>query len=368
MNTRIGNNVTRRLKRSIVFCMTALAISCATMHENAVQPVPAQDVPVWVRDLEMAFPARDWLAVSESGSSRRSAESAAIDALARIFKTDVESLTQTSQHFSEVISGAAGMQTVTLDQSNRYSQEVNTSTAIQGLIGVQTNVYQAIDGTYYAAAHMNRGESAARYSGMIREQTESIDRLLRSAGTNPDTLEAYASISFAYTLAQITDNFQHILEVLDPDTAAQKPFYGGAHALKVKMIECAAGITIGVQFDTEQLENTMLFSRAAGSFFQNMGFKINESGKGDYVLQARVRFEIIRQSIVSCRYYFDAALENQSGAVLFAFTGNERKAHPNRESEARSLAVRAVEANIKDGAFASEFDAWLHSLLNNTSR
>jgi hypothetical protein len=60
----------------------------------------AQAVPVWVNELEKAFPSRDWVAVVANGASQPQAESAAMNALARAFKTDVASLTQSSQRFS----------------------------------------------------------------------------------------------------------------------------------------------------------------------------------------------------------------------------------------------------------------------------
>ena len=130
------------------------------------------------------------------------------------------------------------------------------------------------------------------------------------------------------------------------------------------MLACAANITIGIDFQTEQDSDKTLFTRAAGSFFRDLGFRINESGTGDYVLRANVRLEIIRQALVSCRYFFDAALEDAYGDALFSYTDNERKAHPNNESEARRLAVRAVETAIKEGSFATGFDHWLNSLLD----
>lgn len=364
MSNSIGKLVLYRVI-SIAMCIIVMLVSsCATIPANPLPPGSAQKAPLWVSDLESAFPARDWLAVSESGTSLDIAESSAMDALARIFKTDVASLTQTSQQFSEIVNGAEGSETVSFDQSKNYSQEVNTSTNVKGLIGVRTDMYQASDGTYYVSARMNRRECAASYSGMIRENTVIINRLLSAAGRNPNTLEHYASLSFAEKLAQITDNFQNILEVLDTGTAGKRPVYGGANAIRAKMLECAAGITIGIIFDTELPSDKTLFTRAAGSFFQNMGFKINERGEGDYVLRANVRFEAILQALMSSRYFFDAALENKNGVVLFSFTDNGRSAHPNRESEARRLAVKAVEESIKEGSFAAELDVWLNSLLD----
>jgi hypothetical protein len=341
-------------------------ISCTTSSGSAEKTVDSvRKVPTWVTNLNAAFPAKDWVAVSASSSSQRMAESAAMEALARAYKTDIASLTQTSQQFSQIVNDVAGKKSISFDQSQDYSQQINLSTNMRGLIGVQTDMFQASDDTIYVVARMNRKECAARYSEMIRENTAIIDKLLSMAGSNPATFESYAFLGFAYNVAQITDNFQNILEVLDPSAFARKPAYGGANAIKTKMLECAARITIGIDFNTEQDADKTLFARAAGSFFSEMGFKTNEQGIGTYILRANVRFEAIsQQNIVSSRYFFDAALENSQGIAIFSFTDDDRKAHPNNESEARRLAVRAAEMCIKEGAFASEFDVWLNSLLD----
>jgi hypothetical protein len=329
-------------------------------------PATAQAAPNWVNDLNKAFPAKDWVAVVANGSSQPQAENAAMNALARAFKTDVASLTQASQRFSQIVNDAAGKKTVSFDESKSFSQDVNTSTNVKGLIGVQIDVYRAPDRTVYVNARMNRRECSARYSGMIRENAATINRLLADAAAIPeqDTFDVYSRLSFAYAIALITDNFQNILEVLDPTAVNRKPGYGGANAIKTKMLECSALITIGIVIDTEQQQDKTLLTRAAGSFFRDLGFKINEQGQGNYTLRANARFEGLAQNVNSCRYYLDAVMENRNKAAVFSFTEDDRKAHPNSASEARRLAVRAAETSFKEGKFAQEFDSWLNSLLD----
>jgi len=323
----------------------------------------AQAVPNWVNNLHQAFPEREWVAVTAQGTDQSQAEAAAMNALARAFRTDVASITHASQQFSQIVNNSAGSRNVSFDESRNFEQEVITGTNVKGLIGVQIDVYRARD-TVYVNARMNRRECAARYSAMIRENTAVINRLLAlAAAASPGTFEAYANLSFAYAVAQVTDNFQNILEVLDISAVNRRPGYGGANAIRAAMFECAALITIGLVIETEQQSDKTLFTRAAGSFFRDRGFRINENGQGNYVLRANVSFEELRQSVITCRYYFDAALENRNGVSIFSFTENDRKAHMNIASEARRLAVRAVETSIKEGRFAQEFDAWLNSLL-----
>ena len=339
------------------------ALTVFLLAACAQTPAAAQAAPGWVNDLEKAFPSREWVAVVAQGSSQPQAENAAMNALARAFKTDVASLTQASQRFSQIVNNAAGSRSIDFQESQNFSQDVNTTTNVRGLIGVQIDVYRAPDRTVYVNARMNRRESAARYSGMVRENTAIINTLLAAATPIQGTFEAYSRLSFAHAVAQVTDNFQNILEVLDPTAANRRPGYGGANAIKTKMLECAALITIGIDVTTEQAADKTLFTRAAGSFFRDLGFRINEQGQGNYILRVNARFELITQSLVSCRYYLDVALENARKTAIFSFTEDDRRAHPNTESEARRLAVRAVETSLKEGNFAGEFDAWLNTLM-----
>jgi len=322
----------------------------------------AQAVPGWVNNLEGSFPSRDWVAVVAQGSSQPQAENAAMNALARAFRTDIASLTESSQRFTQII-GASN--NVAFNESRNFSQDVNTSTNVRGLIGVQIDVYRAPDRTVYVNARMNRRECAARYTGMIQENVRVINTLIASAAAIPvqASFDVYSRLSFAHAIAQVTDNFQNILEVLDPTAVNRRPGYGGANAIKTRMLEVASLITIGITVDTEQSADRTLFIRAAGTFFRDLGFRINEQGQGSYILRANARFEGISQSVMSCRYYLDAALENTNGAAIFSFTEDDRKAHPNNASEARRLAVRAVETSLKEGVFAQEFNSWLNSLL-----
>jgi hypothetical protein len=323
----------------------------------------AQPAPLWVTNLERAYPSKDWIAVNGQGASQTQAESTAMNALARTFRTDIVSLTQASQKYSEIINSAAAKGKIKFDESKNFTQEVNTASNVKGLIGVQTDVYKASDKTVHVNARMNRRECAARYTGMIRENTAIINTLLKAAMPQQDTFDVYAKLGFAHAIAQVTDNFQNILEVLDSTAVNRKPNYGGANAIKAKMLEAAALITIGVTVNTEQQADKTLLTRAAGSFFRDLGFKTDESGKGNYTLRANVRFETIQQNVVSCRYYLDADLISADSVSIFTFTEDDRKAHPDTVSEARRLAVRAVETSFKEGKFAVEFNVWLNLLV-----
>ena len=325
----------------------------------------AQAAPGWVTSTESAFPGRDWVVVTAEGASQSQAESNAMNALARAFRTDVTSLTQASRQFSQMVNNTEGKSnnSIAFNESRNFSQEIDVSTNVRGLIGVQIDVYRDNRGTVHVCARMNRRESAARYSGIIGENEAIIGKLLVPAVPS-GTFEAYARLCFAHALAQVTDNFQNILEVLDPTAAGRRPGYGGAGAIRARMLEYASLITVGVAVNTEQQADKTLFTRAAASFFRDRGFKTDEQGGGDTVLSVNVRFEDLHQNVFSSRYFMDASLKNQGKATIFSFTENDRKAHTHSRAEARRLAVRAVEASLKEAKFAQEFDSWLNSFVD----
>lgn len=120
--------------------------------------------------------------------------------------------------FSQIVNDASGKKTVSFDEGKNFSQNVNTSTNIKGLIGVQIDVFRAKDNTVYVNARMNRKECGNRYSGMIKENAAIINRLLADAAAIPqqDSFDVYSRLSFAYSIAVITDNFQNILKFLIP--------------------------------------------------------------------------------------------------------------------------------------------------------
>ena len=327
----------------------------------ATQPAPADiKTPAWVSNLKGAYPSHDWIAAIASGDTQRAAEQAAMNSLAQTFRIDVASRTQTTHRFTQTANEASGKRSVSYDESQNFTQEVNTATNIRFLIGVQTDHYQTHDGTFYANARMNRSECAARYAGMIRENTAVINKLLAFADGQTDSIEAYSALSFAAAIAETTDNFQNILEVLESSSAGHRPPYGGANAIIARMRETASRITIGIAVETAEHNDAALIGKAIASFFTAKGFKTAEQGL--YMLRANLRFEPLAYSeLQSYRYYFNAVLEGKNGTAIFSFTEDDRKNHA-LSPEAKRMALSSVETSIKEGKFAADFEAWLNSL------
>jgi hypothetical protein len=351
-----ANGYTHAAWRLTKFCIALLFLFTVGL-------VHAQTAPGWVADLARAFPASDWVAVQGTGADRAAAESAAMNALARAFKTDVASLTQASQRMSQIVTDAAGKQSITFNESRNLAAEVTTASQVRGLIGVQTDLYQAPDGTCYVNARMNRRECAARYSAMIQENGRVIARLMNLAAGMPSGFDAYSALNYAYNLAVPTDNFQNILEVLDPRTVSQKPSYGSADAIKVLLQNAARSIVIRVMVSGDTGDR---ITRSFTQFFSACGFRTTRSGASTYLFNASLELENAdfgtNQRYQDVRYALNVYAEDAEGIEVFSFSGEGRASHAT-ESEARQLALRKVEASIGEEDFAAAFNAYLSALL-----
>jgi hypothetical protein len=357
--------------KKLIFCLIPLMVimGCASggkANTNQGQSQASQNVPDWVRDPEKVYPSADWVAVTGQAADQKGAEDAAMNALARAFKTDIVSLTEANQQFSQIVDSTAGKKTVVFTESKDFSETVKTGSSVIARIGVETGTFQLADGNvWYANARMNRRECASRYAGMVRENTAVINNLLGRASSleSRSGFEAFAALYYAASIAQVTDNFQNILEVLDPSAVNRRPGYGGTAAIKTRMLAVAGRTTIGLSVETEDRQEAVTIRRALGAFFTRMGFKVNEQGKGDYTLSAGVIFETVNTTQVkTCRWFLDAVLEAQGGTAIFSYTGQDRAAHL-QDKEARRMALRDVESSVKEGDFAKHFDTWLGLLL-----
>jgi hypothetical protein len=339
--------------------LIAITAACAASPQTA----ELQAAPPWVQNLEQVYPSREWVAVTSQGADRNQAESAAMNALARAFKTDVASLASASRQFSQAVNTIAGKQSVSFDQTQNFVQEVTTASSAQGLISMQTDVYTAMDGTVYASARMNRAECGRRYQAMIRENDRVITQLLGTANRLPESFDAYSALNYAYNLAVPTDNFQSIWEVLDARAVSQKPSYGSADAVRTLRQNTARAIVIAVTV-TGDVNGRIL--RTFTQLFSRRGFRTTRSGAATYRFNAALSLEKVdlgqNQRYPAVQFILTVYAEDRNRIEVFSYSGEGRSVHAS-ESEARQQALRQVEASISEEEFAAEFDTYLSSLL-----
>jgi len=347
-----------RLTKYTLFLFPAvLVFSCAS------SPPKTQTAPLWVTDTEKVYPDRNWLVVVEAEQDAKLAERAAVTRLAQVFRVDLVSITDANRQFAETISSVKGKKRLITTQSSDIAQELISTSAVSGLIGLQVESWANPNGRSYANARMNRAECSARYSAMIRENEKVIGGLLEEAERNPGTFEAFQTLNLAHSFAVVTDNLHSLLTVLDPSAVSRRPSYGNAEAVKSLAQSAGRSIVVTVRVNGD---NSGRIEKAFTESLNSRGFRTSAMGDNSYVLAASFQLEDVNlanpDNYKYARYILTYSLKNKDGAELFSSSNNGREGHLT-ESEARQRAIRAAEQNIASTGFAVNFDAFFASLL-----
>lgn len=323
--------------------------------------VPA--APAWVTNKEAAYPNGEWLCFVEAAPDRSGAETAAMNALAQAVRVDVHSATAANMSMVSQIQKNGGK---TLSQSaefKSFAQELSVVSSVQGLMGVEKDFWNAPNGEVYAMARMNRAQCAARYAALIGENERLIGLIKTRAAEQRGSFDAYAGLSFAEGLAEMTDNFIAIRSVLRPETTGTAPSYGNAGAVKALAQEAARSITVKVSVSGDVDKR---LEKALAAVFSRRGFK---TGSGGYTLRADYSVEDAPQATdrgVFARFVLTAALEDSGGRAVLEWSESDREGHASIQ-EARQKALRRAETLIAgtddEPGFAGAFGDWFASLL-----
>ena len=341
-------------------CMTYIVLAvCAggLIACAAANPKTGSSAPLWVTDLDAAFPNSAWLCAVETGAGKHAAESAALASLAQSFSVDVSSASRASLAFARAAEQNGAKSAASTAEFRSFAQETEASSSVAGLIGVETSFWVSPAGQTWAIARMNRAACAARYESLIAQNERLITALTAAARQKRGAFDAYANLAFAAEIAALTDGYAALLSVLRP--AARALSYGNAQTVKAALNEEARRIVIETRVTGD------IGGRAARAFlsvFTSRGFR---AGAGAYVLRAELLVEDAPQkdqNFTYARLSLSAALASPGGATLFAWSENDRQGHLTRD-EARQRALLAAEELITHTGFAPAFDAWLASQL-----
>ena len=337
------------LKKAFV-CVFAISAAYALHAQGAA--------PLWVTDKDKAFSEAEWVCAVEQAPSRAEAQSASASSLARVFKMDVKSVTSAAHNFAQAASAGGGQSSM----HRSLRQQVDTSSDVAGLMGVVNDFWAAPDGSWYAAARMNRKEGAATYSSIIKQNRDVISTLLDDAAAAPATFEAYEALAFALDLAPLNDNYLSILSVLN-NSARQsiKVSYGNAAAVRALAQKAAAGIVIAVEVSGDDAGS---IAKAFADVFSKRKFRTISGGAGAYTLSAEFSLfqEEAPENMYRVRYLVNAVLQDNQGEEIVSFTENKRVTSTT-QSQTIARAVRDAGKSISETGFAKNFDDYLASLL-----
>jgi hypothetical protein len=332
-------------------CALSLALSCAA-------PGPASGQPDWVDNARSRYPASAYLYAVESADTRRLAETRAQAALARQFNLSVASTERAARSLTRE-NGAT-------HESASVSERVNTTSDVSDIIGLQTQVWAAPDGTIWALALLDRREAASRYAERIAQNEAGVQTLLTDAAGAGATFDACEAANRAANLARQTERFLDILSVLDERRAeALKPTYGGAPAVEAAAGKIAAGIGIAVEVQGPAAGH---IAQDFAACFDEQGYKTAGAGQPSaYALRAVSTIDDAAgpgdNGLYALHWTLSASLVRATGARALSWSMAGREEWRD-EAGARRAVARAAERAVKQD-FAARLAAYLASLSGN---
>ena len=344
---------------TIIFILLSFLSACAGSSQSTM--------PLWVSNIERAYPDSEWLRVVELGIDTPTAESGAIARLGQIFRVDIESVSSINQQILEQFTNTA---TDFIDRTE-YHNWVRTSSNIEGIVGmyVETWTYPR-NGKVYAIARINRSEGTIRYSEMISQNEHIIANLLTNAELNPQTFEAIQMLQIAHNLATLTDSYVSMQGVLSPSKQSfdvvskdepRRLSYDSSETVRAILNEARRNIIITVKVIGDENDR---IARAFSESLNTMGYRTATSGENSYLLYASFTLQSVESNhprFVFVRYILDYSLQNESGVEIFSFSENGQEGHLTM-SEAIQVAIQIVEESISSTGFRDKFYEFLHNI------
>ena len=337
-------------KINIVILACAALVGCASAPVATARKNPAAaKEPAWVMSPREAFPEAQYVAASASGSSKEAAERSALGALVAIFGQSVKGDTTVSYRYSEALKSGA----IVMSEDQAIDSAVQTSYDLDTVVGAEIKETW-FDGksTTWAVAVMDKGKGTILYADLIEKNEAAIAKLVDIPADEKNTLDAYARLDLAATIAETNGRFLNVLSVLSPAAAAAKRgSMRSAEDLKVECVKLAQTIPVSVSVAGDSEGR---IQAAFSGVLSQSGFKTG--GKNSrYELAVKISMSPVTlgdNPNKFVRYVVDASLtDTKTGNVLLPYSTSGREGHTT-VPEAENRAIRAAEKKIKDDYLA----------------
>jgi hypothetical protein len=293
--------------------------------------------PGWIRAPYSMFNEGQYVAAVGSGNNTAQAEKSAFAALTAVFGQSIVVDEKLTSSYQEVVkNGGAANWT----DSTSLESSIGTSSSLDALLGSEIRERYDDNGTWYAAAVMDRGKAIRMYTDIINANLTMINNLINVSAAEKNSLDGFARYQFAATVADINVSYGNVLKFLNA------PAPGGINDGATYRVEASTiARTIPVAVVVRGDRNNRVQAAIAKSL-ADRGFR--SGGTGD---RYRVEAELSLSDAPSAqnifvRYELTANFIDSAGnAVLVPYSINGREGHsslPNAENRA----ITAVENKI----------------------
>ena len=310
--------------------------------------------PNWIENPAEAYPESKYLAMAGEGTSRKEAETNAIESLAAIFSRNIDSQTGSSLNYT-----SSQNETAKIDK--KIVKDISISTNVKDLAGVEIKeIWASGNEKYYALAVLDKAKAIIIYREKISSNNKTISELINIPDKEKNTIREFSRYNAAYKKAAENEVYASYLLILNPTASmiSTKPDFN-LNSLKMKCLDILKSIPIKITVEGDK--NSKL-KAAFSDVLTSTGFQTSELKNCRYVLSAKLTIDdevisgnnktIIRYSLIA--EFIDVIL-NES---LIPFSISGREIHFNK-TNAESKALTVLEKKIKKD-FKKVFEEYLN--------
>ena len=326
----------------------ALFISCGSGSGKA---------PDWILNPSSAYPDSEYVSAVGLGNSRQAAERDATAAITREIKQRVQAEITAQE---SLVNDGLGW-----SQNNSLFSTVDTTSDIE-ISGITIQEVYSVKHSggedWYALALINRQQTGSYYKTKAQNNIDVINAKIIEAYKNPNTFTSAEILHQAVVLAEETDMYLDILNVVNSKMRSIiVPDYKNAQAVAELERQMRANVTVFIDVDGD------VNGRIQAAFKSVLKkYSVTTSLDKDtaaYVLEVSVSFTPFEMTAdvanKYARYTLDAAMVEQStGNTVFTYAENGREAHLT-ESEAVQRAIRTTEQAINQ-KFSAQFGSFIN--------
>jgi hypothetical protein len=330
----------------------------------AAGPAPAAQAnrgkPAWVDSPDSVYPKGTYVSAVGFGSSRAVAEKSGLANLTALFGQSIQADLKILNTYQEAVKNGA----VDYKENTNVSNAINTSTSLDSLVGAEIADVWTDSGanTTYAVAVMDKGKTNSLYGEMIRANLAIIDTLVNVPAAERNTLDGFARLMLAATIADANRVYTNLLGVVGNTTGINPASLKKGDDYRLMAKDISKNIPIGVVVTGDTSD------RVRGAFakvISDAGFRSGGTNSR-YVLQAVIRLSPVNlpnpQNYKYARLELDARLTDTSDdSVLLPYNLNRREGHLEL-TEAEQRAIRWAEGEITK-SYGGVLSSFLSTLL-----
>ena len=313
--------------------------------------------PDWILNPSSVYPDSEYVSAVGQGTSRQLAERDATAAITREIKQRVQAEITAQE---SLVNDGLGW-----SQNNSLLSTVDTTSDIE-ISGITIQEVYSVKRSggedWYALALIDRQQTGSYYKTKAQGNIDVINAKIIEAYKNPNTFTSAEILHQAVVLAEETDMYLDILNVVNPKMRSIiVPDYKNAQAVAELERQMRAAVTVFIEVDGDVNGR---IQAAFKSVLKKYSVTTSlDKATAAYVLEVSVSFTPFEMTAdVSnkyARYTLDAAMVEQStGNTVFTYAENGREAHLT-ESEAVQRAIRTTEQTINQ-KFSAQFGSFIN--------